>query len=49
MSTQPAFPPRLLPGLVSLGAVVALVGGAFAGLIAEGARDWDGALSAFDG
>lgn len=49
MPTQPAFPPRLLPGLVSLGAVAALVGGAFAGLIAEGARDWDGALSAFDG
>jgi thiamine transport system permease protein len=40
---------RVLAGIVALGAISLLIGGAFAGLIAEGARDLSGAYAAFDG
>ncbi|MCO6388225.1 thiamine/thiamine pyrophosphate ABC transporter permease [Aliihoeflea sp. 40Bstr573] len=36
------------PGIFALGAIALLLGGAFAGLIVEGARDPSGAVSAFD-
>jgi thiamine transport system permease protein len=36
------------PGLLALGAIALLIGGAFAGLVAEGIASPDGALSAFD-
>lgn len=39
---------RVLAGLVSLAAVAALIGGAFAGLIFEAFADWSRAFSAFD-
>ena len=39
---------RILAGMAGLAAIGLLVGGAFAGLIAEGVRDPSGALSAFD-
>ena len=39
---------RVVAGIAGLAAVGVLIGGAFAGLIAEGARDSAGALSAFD-
>jgi thiamine transport system permease protein len=39
---------RVLAGIFGLAAIGVLIGGAFAGLIAEGARDLAGALSAFD-
>ncbi len=41
--------PRILAGIVALAAISVLIGGAFAGLIAEGARDLSGAVAAFDG
>jgi thiamine transport system permease protein len=40
--------PRILAGVVALAAVSVLIGGAFAGLVAEAAGDWSGALAAFD-
>jgi thiamine transport system permease protein len=40
---------RILAGIMALGAITLLIGGAFAGLIAEGARDLSGAYAAFDG
>lgn len=40
--------PRVTAGIVALAAIALLIGGAFAGLILEGARDLSGAVSAFD-
>ncbi|TIL80925.1 MAG: ABC transporter permease subunit, partial [Mesorhizobium sp.] len=40
--------PRVTAGTIALAAVALLIGGAFAGLIVEGARDPSGAASAFD-
>lgn len=40
--------PRITAGIVALSAIALLIGGAFAGLILEGARDLSGAASAFD-
>ncbi|SMH57395.1 thiamine/thiamine pyrophosphate ABC transporter permease [Mesorhizobium australicum] len=37
------------PGLVALSFIALLIGGAFAGLFVEAARDWSGAVGAFDG
>ena len=39
---------RVLIGILGLAAIGLLIGGAFAGLIAEALRDWSGAISAFD-
>lgn len=39
---------RILAGMAGLGLIGILVGGAFAGLIHEAARDWSGAGEAFD-
>lgn len=36
------------PGLLALGFIALLIGGAFAGLAVEAARDWSGAVRAFD-
>lgn len=41
--------PRVGAGLAALAAIALLIGGAFAGMIGEAARDWSGAASAFDG
>lgn len=43
-----AYDARIAAGVLSLGAIALLVGGAFAGLVLEGARDAGGALAAFD-
>jgi thiamine transport system permease protein len=40
---------RIAAGVIALAAVALLIGGAFAGLAVEGARDPSGALAAFDG
>ena len=40
--------PRIAAGIVALAAIAILIGGAFLGLAAEGARDLSGAASAFD-
>ncbi|WP_274627214.1 thiamine/thiamine pyrophosphate ABC transporter permease [Arvimicrobium flavum] len=40
---------RIAPGIAALAAITLLIGGAFAGLLLEGARDWAGAAAAFDG
>lgn len=40
--------PRTTAGIVALAAIALLIGGAFAGLIIEGARDLSGARAAFD-
>ncbi|TRC92393.1 thiamine/thiamine pyrophosphate ABC transporter, permease protein [Mesorhizobium sp. WSM4303] len=40
--------PRITAGIVALAAIALLIGGAFAGLILEGAHDLRGAASAFD-
>jgi len=39
---------RILAGLVALGAIALLLGGAFAGLLVEAGRNWSGAVAAFD-
>jgi len=39
---------RVLAGILSMMAIAALIGGAFAGLIAEGIRDLSGVFGAFD-
>ena len=39
----------LLPGILSLGVIVVLIGGAFGGLLVEGFRDLSRAIAAFDG
>ena len=44
----PPANPRILAGIAALAAIAALIGGAFLGLTIEGARDWSGALAAFD-
>ncbi|TIV33405.1 MAG: thiamine/thiamine pyrophosphate ABC transporter permease ThiP, partial [Mesorhizobium sp.] len=40
---------RVTASVVALAAIAALIGGAFAGLILEGAHDLSGAAAAFDG
>lgn len=40
---------RVGAGLAALAAITVLIGGAFAGMVSEAARDWSGAASAFDG
>ncbi|TIP82850.1 MAG: thiamine/thiamine pyrophosphate ABC transporter permease ThiP, partial [Mesorhizobium sp.] len=45
---RPPADPRVTAGILALAAVALLIGGAFAGLIVEGARDPSGAMSAFD-
>ena len=42
-------PSRPLAGIAALAAIGILIGGAFIGLAIEAARDWSGALAAFDG
>lgn len=44
----PRSDPRILAGGLALGAIGLLIGGAFAGLILQGAGDWAGAVAAFD-
>lgn len=39
---------RTIAGAVALGAMAVLLGGAFAGLLAEAAGNWSGAVAAFD-
>jgi thiamine transport system permease protein len=39
---------RILAGILALAAIALLIGGAFAGLLAEGLRDVGGAVAAFD-
>jgi len=39
---------RVLAGICALAAIGVLIGGAFLGLVIEGARDWSGAVAAFD-
>src|SRR4051794_13394873 len=39
---------RILAGVVALGLIAVLIGGAFAGLISEGAADLPRAIAAFD-
>ncbi|TKT75398.1 thiamine/thiamine pyrophosphate ABC transporter permease [Aquamicrobium sp. LC103] len=48
MNAPRATDRRVLAGILALGVVAILVGGAFAGLAVEAARDWSGAVSAFD-
>src|SRR5690606_41723942 len=43
-----SFDRRVLAGIAGLAAVGVLIGGAFAGLLLEGLRDWTGAAAAFD-
>ena len=40
---------RIAVGIAALGAITALLGGAFLGLITEAASNWSGAVAAFDG
>lgn len=40
--------PRVTAGIIALGAIALLIGGAIAGLLFEGARDLSGAWAAFD-
>ena len=40
--------PRILAGILALGFITVLIGGALAGLVAEGWRDLSGAVEAFD-
>ena len=44
----PLSNPRVHAGIAGLAAIGLLIGGAFAGLVAEATRDWSGAASAFD-
>lgn len=41
--------PRVAAGIAALAAIGLLIGGAFVGMVWEAARDWSGAVSAFDG
>lgn len=43
-----ATKPFIIPGLIALGVIAALIGGAFLGLVLEAGRNWSGALAAFD-
>jgi thiamine transport system permease protein len=45
---EPVRDRRVLAGTVALAAIALLIGGAFAGLLAEGLRDLSGATAAFD-
>ena len=49
LAAEPSRMTSRLPGLLSLGFLGLLIGGAYAGLLAEIGRDWTGALDAFDG
>jgi thiamine transport system permease protein len=44
----PSSDSRVSAGIIALAAIALLIGGAFAGLVFEGARDLSGAASAFD-
>jgi thiamine transport system permease protein len=46
---MPVLSPRLLAGALAASAVLLVIGGAFAGLIAEAGGNWAGAAAAFDG
>lgn len=48
MSAARLADPRIAAGAFALAAIALLIGGAFFGLVAEGARDVSGALGAFD-
>ncbi|MDX8537737.1 thiamine/thiamine pyrophosphate ABC transporter, permease protein [Mesorhizobium sp. M4B.F.Ca.ET.215.01.1.1] len=48
MQLAPRSDPRITAGIAALGAITLLIGGAFAGLVIEGAHDFSGAASAFD-
>jgi len=48
MTSRSTIDSRVLAGILSLVAIAVLIGGAFAGLIAEGIRDLSGVFSAFD-
>ncbi|RUX40360.1 thiamine/thiamine pyrophosphate ABC transporter permease ThiP, partial [Mesorhizobium sp. M4A.F.Ca.ET.050.02.1.1] len=48
MQLAPRSDPRITAGIAALGAITLLIGGAFAGLVLEGAHDFSGAASAFD-
>lgn len=48
MQRAPSSDARVTAGVIALAAIALLIGGAFAGLILEGARDLSGAASAFD-
>ena len=43
-----ASDPRITAGIIALAAIALLIGGAFAGLLFEGAHDFSGAWAAFD-
>ncbi|CDX46912.1 fused thiamin transporter subunits of ABC superfamily: membrane components [Mesorhizobium plurifarium] len=49
MATPHPTDSRITAGIVALGAIAILIGGAFAGLAIEGAHDLSGAAAAFDG
>ncbi|WFP64454.1 thiamine/thiamine pyrophosphate ABC transporter permease [Mesorhizobium sp. WSM4904] len=49
MQSSPRPDSRVTAGIIALAAIAMLIGGAFVGLILEGARDPSGALVAFDG
>ncbi|TIP33814.1 MAG: thiamine/thiamine pyrophosphate ABC transporter permease ThiP, partial [Mesorhizobium sp.] len=49
MQSAPRRDSRITAGVVALAAIAVLIGGAFAGLILEGAHDLSGAAAAFDG
>jgi thiamine transport system permease protein len=40
--------PRIVAGVVALASIAVLVGGAFVGLVVEGAADFRAAIGAFD-
>jgi thiamine transport system permease protein len=46
--SSPAVDPRILAGVAALGAIAVLIGGAFAGLIVEGAADFGSAAGSLD-
>ncbi|RWA70145.1 thiamine/thiamine pyrophosphate ABC transporter permease [Mesorhizobium sp.] len=49
MQPAPRSDSRITAGIVALAAIALLIGGAFAGLILEGAHDPSGAIAAFNG
>lgn len=48
MRTRHTADPRITAGVIALAAIALLIGGAFAGLLFEGAHDLSGAWAAFD-
>lgn len=48
MPTRHPSDPRITAGIIALAAIALLIGGAFAGLLFEGAHDFSGAWAAFD-